>query len=141
MATIQKEFLVEAPVEDVWAAIRDIGAVHSRFAQHFVVDTRLEADSRLVTFANGATVRERIVTIDEERRRLVYSVVEWKTTHHNASFQVFADGKYRTRVVWIADLLPNDLADLVGGLMEQGAAAIKTTLEATAGQRVTPLRS
>ena len=141
MATIHKEFRVEAPVEDVWAAIRDIGAVHSRLAQKFVVDTRLEGDSRLVTFANGATVRERIVTIDDERRRLVYSVVEWKATHHNASFQVFADGASGTRVVWIADLLPNDLADLVGGLMEQGSAAMTQTLEATATRRPTSMRS
>ena len=34
-----------------------------------------------------------------------------------------------SRVVWITDLLPNELAPTVDGLMEQGCAAIKRTLE------------
>jgi hypothetical protein len=38
---------------------------------------------------------------------------------HNASIRVFADGENRSRLVWIADLLPNDLADVVGGVTEQ----------------------
>jgi hypothetical protein len=76
-------------------------------------------------------VRQRIVDIDDRARRLAYSVVEWRATHHNASLQVFADGDTRSRVVWIADLLPNDLADLVDGLMEQGCDAMKRTLEGT----------
>jgi hypothetical protein len=131
MATIHKEFIVHLPAEDVWSAIRDVGAIHSRLAQGFVTNTRLEGDSRLVTFANGATVRERLVTIDDERRRLAYAVVEWRTTHHNASFQVFTEGDVGSRVVWIADLLPDDLAGQVDGLMEQGVAAIQRTLTTT----------
>ena len=132
MATIYKEFTVDAPAEHVWAAIGDVGAIHSRLARDFVTDTRVEGDSRLVTFANGAVVRERIVTIDEARRRLVYSVVEWMATHHNGSFQVFAEGETRSRLVWIADLLPDDLAASVDTMMEQGSAAIKRTLELSA---------
>jgi hypothetical protein len=132
MATIHKEIFVDASPQHVWAAIRDLGAVHVRLAQQFVVDTRLEGDARLVTFANGAVVRERIVDVDDDRRRLAYSVTEWQTTHHNASFRVFPDGEKRARIEWVADLLPNSLADLVGGFMEEGSGAIKRTLEATA---------
>ena len=103
----------------------------------FVVDTRLDGDSRLVTFAEGTVVRERIVDIDDSARRIAYSVVEWRATHHNASIQVFADGNGRTRLVWITDLLPNELAEFVGAMMEQGCAAMKRTLESslTAGVR------
>jgi hypothetical protein len=54
----------------VWAAVRDIGEIHTRFAREFVVDTRVEGTSRLVTFASGMVVREQIVDIDERRRRL-----------------------------------------------------------------------
>jgi uncharacterized protein YndB with AHSA1/START domain len=129
MASIQKHVEIDAPPEHVWDAIRDVGAIHTRLAQQFVLDTRIEGDSRLVTFANGAVVREQIVDIDDRAHRLAYSVVEWRATHHNASIQVFPDGDTRSRVVWIADLLPNDLADLVGGLMEQGCEAMKRTLE------------
>jgi hypothetical protein len=129
MASIHMELVVDAPAEHVWAAIRDVGAVHTRLAQHFVVDTRLERDSRIVTFANGEVVRERIVDIDDRKRRLAYAVVDWRTTHHNASFQVVPDSDERCHIVWITDLLPDTLAELVEGFMEQGSAAIKHTLE------------
>jgi uncharacterized protein YndB with AHSA1/START domain len=129
MASIHKELSIDAPPEHVWDAVRDVGAIHTRLARGFVVDTRLDGDSRLVSFANGAGVRERIVDVDDRARRIAYSVVEWRTTHHNASMQVFSDGQGRTRLVWIADLLPNDLAEVVDGMMEQGCMAMKQTLE------------
>jgi hypothetical protein len=129
MASIHKAFAVDAPAEHVWAAIRDVAAVHTRLAKAFVVATRLEGDSRVVTFANGVSVRERIVDVDDARRRLAYSVVEWQATHHHASLQVVAEGQGRCRVVWIADLLPESLRDLVDAMMEQGSAAMKETLE------------
>jgi hypothetical protein len=133
MASIHKEMMVDASLEEVWAAIRDVGGIHTRLARQFVVDTRLDGDSRLVTFANGAAIRERIIDIDDRLRRLAYAVVDWRTTHHNASLQVFAAGKSRCRIVWIADLLPDDLADLVDGMMDQGCAAMRRTLEADNG--------
>jgi carbon monoxide dehydrogenase subunit G len=131
MASIRKEFTVNARPDDVWNAFRDVGAIHSRLARGFVTDTRLEGDSRVVTFANGAVVRELIVDVDDRARRLAYAVVEWQTTHQNASLQVFADGE-GSRIVWITDLLPNKLADMVSGFMEQGVAAMRRTLDAVA---------
>jgi hypothetical protein len=131
MASIHKELLIDAPADHIWDAIRDVGAIHRRLAREFVLDTQIDGDSRLVTFEGGAVVRERIVDVDDGARRIAYSVVEWRATHHNASIQVFPDGDARSRVVWIADLLPNDLADLVGGMMERGCAAMKRTLEAS----------
>jgi polyketide cyclase/dehydrase/lipid transport protein len=130
MASIRKEIVVEAPAGKVWDAVRDVGAVHTRLARGMVRDTRVDGDSRFVTFANGETVRERIVDVDDRSRRLAYAVVGWRTTHHHASFEVVPDGDSRSRVIWIADLLPDELASLVDGLMEQGSAAIKATLEA-----------
>ena len=135
MASIHKEIAVDAPADHVWSAIRALGEVHTRLARGFVLETRLEGDSRLVTFANGVMVRERIVDLDDAARRLAYSVVEWHATHHHATFQVCADGERRSRIVWVADLLPHDLANTVDALMEQGCAAIKQTLEQTASAR------
>jgi len=132
MASIRKELNVNASADHVWAALRDIGQVHTRLAREFVIDTRLDGDSRLVTFANGEVVRERIVDIDDRARRLAYAVVDWRTTHHNASFQVMPDGDGRSRLTWITDLLPDSLADLVGGFVDQGCVAIKRTLETSA---------
>lgn len=132
MASIHKEIVVEASAEAVWSAVRDVGAIHTRLARQFVVDTRLDGDSRVVTFAGGTVVRERIVDVDDRARRLAYSVVEGRPTHHNASIQVFPDGSGRSRIVWIADLLPDDIAGIIGGMMEQGCAAMKNTLEQSA---------
>ena len=135
MSSIRKELNVNASADHVWAAVRDIGQVHTRLAREFVIDTRLDGDSRLVTFANGEVVRERIVDIDDRARRLAYAVVDWRTTHHNASFQVTPDGDGRSRLTWVTDLLPDALADLVGGFVEQGCVAIKRTLETSAAGR------
>ena len=129
MASIHKEVIIDAPAGHIWDAIRDVGAIHTRLARGFVTDTRLEGDARDVTFANGAVVRERIVDLDDRGRRIAYAAVGGRFTHHSASIQVFPDGDSRSRVVWIADLLPHELADLVGGMMEQGCAAMKRTLE------------
>ena len=129
MASIRKEILIKARPEDVWAAIRDVGAVHRRLVPGLVVDARLKGGARLVTFANGAVVRELIVDIDDEGRRFVYAAVGGQSTHHNASMQVFAEGESETRLVWITDMLPNEVAGPIGALIEQGASIIKQTLE------------
>lgn len=130
MASIHKEILIEAHPEDVWAAIRDVGAVHQRLAPGFVLDTHLEGDARMVTFADGAVVRERFVALDDQARRFVYAVVGGRMAHHNASMQVFAEGSDSSRLVWITDLLPNEVVAAINELVEQGAATIKQTLEA-----------
>ena len=129
MASIHREIQVEVPAERVWDAIRDVGAIHTRLAPGFVVDTRLEAGARMVTFGSGVVARELIVDVDDDARRLVWAVVGGKMTHHNASLQVFADGEGRSRVVWIADLLPNEVAPAIAAMIEQGMAVMKKTLE------------
>src|SRR5262245_38334176 len=131
MASIRREVMVEAAPEVVWDAIRDVGAVHKRLAPGFVVDTRLEEGARIVTFGNGVVARELIVDVDEVGRRLVWSVVGGRMTHHNASLQVFAESA-GSRVVWIADLLPNEVAPYIAGMIDQGMAVMKKTMEARA---------
>jgi carbon monoxide dehydrogenase subunit G len=128
MASIRREIVIDAPPETVWAAVRDVGAVHERLARGFVTDVRLDGDARIVTFANGVTVRELIVDIDDAARRVAYAVVGGQPTHHNASMQVFGEGERRSRLVWITDLLPNEAAGAIGGMIEQGAAAMQRTL-------------
>lgn len=130
MASIRREVQVNARPEKVWDAVRDVGAVHRRLAPGFVVDTKMEEGARVVTFANGMTARELIVDVDDGARRLVWSVVgSPRLTHHNASLQIFAEGEGRSRIVWIADLLPNEVADYVQGMIEQGMGVMQQTLE------------
>jgi carbon monoxide dehydrogenase subunit G len=136
MASIRKEILIEAHPENVWAAVRDVGAVHQRLVPGVLVDARLDGDARVVTFASGAVARELLVDVDDEARRFAYAVVEGplRATHHNASMQVFAEGSGRSRLVWITDVLPDDLAASISTLVEQGSAAMKQTLEKEAAR-------
>src|SRR4051812_46175409 len=103
MASLYKDILLDARPEDVWAAVRDYGAVHQRVAPDFVTDCKLDGDGRIVTFANGNVAHELLVTIDDARMRLVYTVASPRVKQHSASMQVFADGDGRSRIVWITD--------------------------------------
>ena len=129
MASIREEISTSAERSDVWSALRDIGALHTRLVPGFVVDTQLEPGSRIVTFANGMVVREQIVTIDEDEHRVVWSAVGETLTHHNASAQALANAKGGTTVVWIADLLPDEAAPAIASMMQQGASIMKLTLD------------
>jgi len=131
MASIRKELLIDTPPDAVWDAVRDVGAVHTRVAPGFLTGCRMEEAplARVVSFANGMEARELIVNVDDAARRLVWSVVGGRLSHHNASMQIVADGASRTRVIWIADLLPNEFAPVIAGMIDQGLAAMKKTLE------------
>jgi carbon monoxide dehydrogenase subunit G len=133
MASIRREMAVAARAAEIWDAVRDVGAVHKRLAPGFVTDTKMDGDARIVTFGNGLVARELIVDVDDAARRLVWSVVGGRMTHHTASLQVFENGEH-SRVVWIADLLPNDLAGVIAGMIDQGMATMKRTLEAHDGK-------
>ena len=138
MATIRKEIEIHTRPEDAWAAVRDVGALHTRLVPGFVTDVRLEEGARVVTFGNGVVARELIVTIDDEARRLVWAVVGGRMTHHNASAQVFAEGEKLSRFVWTADLLPDNVAPAIAAMMEQAMPVIKATLERAAACPLRP---
>src|SRR6202042_3937475 len=94
MATIRSELKTRASASDVWSAVRDIGALHTRLVPGFVTDTKLEPGARIVTFVNGMVLREPIVTLDDEGRRLVWTAEGGRASHYNAALQgsVCADG-------------------------------------------------
>jgi hypothetical protein len=114
----------------VWDAVRDIGALHERLVPGFVVDTRLDGDARVVTFGNGMVVRELIVDLDDAARRLAWSARGGPLSHHNASAQVFEGETGGSRLVWIADLLPNEAAPEIRAMIDQAAAVMQKTLAA-----------
>ena len=128
MATLRKELRLDVSPQQVWDAVRDVGALHTRLVPGFVVGTELEGGVRVVTFANGLVAREPIVTIDDNARRLVWGAAGGRTTHYNAALEVTAE-EDGSRVVWTIDLLPNDMAPAIGAMQDQGLAAMKLALE------------
>lgn len=136
MASIRKEISTEASADSVWSALSDVGALHTRLVPGFVINTELVPGARIVTFGNGMVVRELIVDVNHESKRVVWSVQGELMTHHNGSVQVVKGEDGQTKVVWIADLLPDEAAVPVGQMMEQGMAVMKTTLDAIANKDV-----
>lgn len=138
MASIRTETLIDTPLDMAWSALRDWGALHERLAPGFVTDTHLDGTDRIVTFFDGTVVREALVDLDDDAHRLVWSVTGGPYAHHNGAAQVCAAGPGRTRFVWVADLLPNSLAQRTSAFMEHGTTVIKKTLEARALREGTP---
>jgi hypothetical protein len=132
MASIHKDIPLDARPDDVWAAVRDFGAVHQRLVPGFVLDARLDGDARIVTFANGTVARELLVDCDDKRRRLVYAVISERVKQHSASVQIFAEGDARSRLVWIVDVLPNEIAPYMDAQMDQAALAMERAFKRSA---------
>jgi carbon monoxide dehydrogenase subunit G len=128
VASITKEILIEVSPEEAWAAIRDFGGVQ-RLVPGFLVNSRLDGDARIVTFADGRVARELLVDLDDDSRRLVYAEPGGRFITRSASLQVFAHGENHCRVVWINDVLPNELAKLIRENMNKAAIVMKRTLE------------
>ena len=132
MASIEKNIIIDARPEDVWDALRDFGALHTRLVPGFVTDTKLDGDARIVTFANGSVAREVLVDCDDARQRLVYAINNERLRHYSASVQVIAEGEASCRLVWIIDMLPNELAAYVQGQTRDAVAAIHRAFPAVA---------
>jgi carbon monoxide dehydrogenase subunit G len=134
MASVRKEILIGVRPDDVWAAIRDYGAVHHRLVPGFLTNCQIDGDARIVTFHDGRVARELLVDIDDEGRRLVYAEPGGRFVTRSASVQVFAEGENRTRLVWINDFLPNEFAELISANMDKAVGVMKETLEASANR-------
>jgi len=129
MASIHKDIPINAPAHEVWDAVRDFGAVHTRLARGFVLDSKLDGEARIVTFSNGTVARELLVDCDDARRRLVYAVISERLKQHSASVQIVADCDVHCRMIWIVDLLPHEIAPYISSQMDLGAAAMQKALE------------
>ena len=128
MASIFREIRLGAAPEAVWAAVREVGAV-DRLAPGFVTACTLEGSVRTVTFANGATVKEAIVDLDDRGRRLAYTTLGGRASHYAASLLVSPTAGGST-LAWRIDLLPDELAPAIAGMVELGVSAITRRFEA-----------
>jgi len=131
MVSIQVESRIAARPQDVWSAIADVGAVHERLLPGRVAAVRIDGDVRVLTMPGGYEIRELIVAVDHEHRRLAYAVQggqRMALAHHHASFQVF-DDHAGSRLVWITDVLPHDREAEVRARVERGIVEMKAVLE------------
>ena len=126
MASIRREFTVGMSAADAWEIFRDVGALHTRLVPGFVTDTKMDGDTRIVTFSNGSVVPERIVDLDDKRRRIAYSAKSERIEHHNATVEVVEGPE--TKIVWITDILPNEIAGYITSQMDAAIPIMQKSL-------------
>lgn len=133
MASIRHDIFIAVAPEAIWSAVRAVDRLHDLLVPGFVTATEMVQEEgapvRRVTFANGHVVDEAIVSIDDERRRLVWTVKQFE--HHNGVLTV-TEAQGGALVRWTADLLPDALAETVSPMMAQGLAIMKAHFEGQA---------
>ena len=128
MASISKRIPIDADADTVWAAVRDVGNAHQVFGPVLTDCRSDDDDTRVVTFANGMVVHELIVDVDDDARRVAYTVLDGPFTHHHATFAVAAEPDGTSALTWVSDVLPHDVAPMVEGLTDEGALAAQSAL-------------
>ena len=129
MASIQIESTVDVSADTAWQALRQVGQADKLFAP-VLTAAEMAGDTRTVHFRNGPVLHERVLDVDDARRRLAYSVLDSPgLTYHHASMQIVEDGASHCRFVWITDFLPAEAASGLKPLIEAGTNALKTNLE------------
>jgi hypothetical protein len=131
MASLYRDIPLNSDAARAWATLRDSRNIARVFAG-VLTDARVDGDLRTVTFANGNVVQERIVTVDDERMRVAYTVCGLNFEHYAASMQIVVDevdeATGRCRLVWVCDFLPEERRALVEPLMDAGSAAAARNL-------------
>ena len=130
MASIYQEIEVDVAPEKAWAALRQVGEAHRLFAP-VLAGCELNGDTRTVRFTNGMVLRERILDVDEDRRRVAYTAIDAPgMTYHHASMQVVGTREGHSLFAWVSDFLPHEVGQQIAPLVEQGMKALKSNLEA-----------
>ena len=131
MASIHKEVEVAVRPDKAWTALRQVGEAHHLFAP-VLAGCELNGDTRTARFTSGMVVLERILDVDEDRRRVAYTVLDAPgMTFHHASMQILDAPGGHALFVWDTDYLPHEAGPALAPLIEQGATALKRNLEAS----------
>ena len=126
MASIHKDIPIDADPDDVWAAVRDFGNVHSGW-RRASCSTRGSTARRASSPSPTARSRASYWSIATRRGGGWSMPISERVKHYSASVQVLADGD-TSRLIWIVDVLPNDIAPYISGQMDQAALAMQKTL-------------
>jgi hypothetical protein len=123
MATVTISSVIDAPIEKVWARIRDFNGLpgwHPRMVESHIEDGKAATEIGCVRnfkLVSGATIRERLNEFSDADHRVGYSILETPQpiTNHKAVLQLrrVTDGD-RTYAEWSATFdAPADQAEAV----------------------------
>ena len=127
MATVIISSVIDAPIEEVWAVIRDFNGLpswHPRMVSSHIEDGRKATDIGCVRnfqLASGPTLREKLTAFSDDDHLVSYSILETPQplTNHSATLQLrrVTDGN-RTYAEWTAsfDAAPENADKLAEGM-------------------------
>ncbi len=121
MPTIHVSSVIDAPVDKVWARVRDFNGLpswHPRMVESEIEDGRKATDIgavRRFKVASGATIREKLLAFSDADRLTTYSIIEHPApiSNHTATLKLerVTDGD-RTFAVWTSTFdAPADKGD------------------------------
>jgi carbon monoxide dehydrogenase subunit G len=122
--TIYRETRINAPVDDVWSALEDVGAINRLI--DFLGEVTVDGDQRTCELGDQGLLKELMVSIDPELRRVAYTIEEspFGFRHHHASMQAVPDGD-GTRFVWWTDFQPAENAGPLAEAIDGSLASIE----------------
>jgi hypothetical protein len=127
MTSIYREVVLQTGAAKAWQALRDPLNLTNVFAG-VLTAVSFDGEVRTVTFANGNVAQERMVSVDDHRMRLAYTVCGERFSHHHSSIQIEPLSDSQCRFVWISDFLPDSLHAFVEPLVDAGCAAVARNL-------------
>lgn len=128
MAHIEKTITIDRSPDDVWRVVGDFGAISTWLPA--IAASSFGDGVRECALEGGGTLREEIVERDDAARRYAYRITAspLPLEHHHASMSVEADGA-GSRVTWITEISPDELAGSMDPMFEEGLKGLKAYLE------------
>ncbi|MDX2019039.1 MAG: SRPBCC family protein [Deltaproteobacteria bacterium] len=118
MATIYLETSVNLPADQLWQKVADVGGISNLL--DIIMESSCEGDTRTCVTADGGKLKETILGIDHQNRRVAYTITEspFGLQFHAASMQVLDQGNGKSSLRWITDIKPDAAADMMGPIFK-----------------------
>jgi carbon monoxide dehydrogenase subunit G len=123
MASATAELAMTSTPEAVWAVVREFYDLASWMPG--IESCEADGDERVLA-TMGMTIRERLVSSDDAKRTLTYSITAGAPVEsHEATITVHDGEGGGSRVTWSVDAKPDEMAELMLGVYQQSLEALK----------------
>lgn len=125
MATINLQTTLKVSPDELWARVKDVGAISEML--DVITDSSLDGHKRTCTMADGGQLDETILSIDNDHRRVAYSITAspFPIEVHAASMQVSDARRGKSTFRWITDVKPDEMADALAPIFEGEIAQLE----------------